>query len=71
MKTSTKFDIDENSKNVAIIKYQGMIGSLLYLIARRPDIIFSVYLCARFQTYPKKSHISIVKRIFLIFTWYN
>jgi hypothetical protein len=53
--------LDENGKNVAIIKYQGMIGSLLYLTARRPDIMFSVYLCARFQAYPKKSHISVVK----------
>jgi hypothetical protein len=61
METSKKFDMDENGKNVAIIKYQGMIGSLLYLTARRPDIMFSVYLCARFQAYPKKSHISVVK----------
>jgi hypothetical protein len=61
METSKKFDMDENGKNVAIIKYQGMIGSLLYLTARRPDIMFSVDLCARFQAYPKKSHISVVK----------
>jgi hypothetical protein len=33
MGTSTKLDMDENNKNVDIIKYQGMIGSLLYLTA--------------------------------------
>ena len=40
-----------------------MIGSLLYLTASRPDIVFSVGLCARFQTNPKQSHIHAVKRI--------
>jgi hypothetical protein len=33
MGTSTKLDMDENNKNVDIIKYQGMIGLLLYLTA--------------------------------------
>ena len=41
-----------------------MIGSLLYLTASRPDIIFSICLCARFQSCPKDSHLSAVKRIF-------
>ena len=41
-----------------------MIGSLLYLTASRPDIMFSVCLCARFQSCPKESHLSAVKRIF-------
>ncbi|CAN1780900.1 Retrovirus-related Pol polyprotein from transposon RE1 [Linum perenne] len=41
-----------------------MIGSLLYLTASRPDIQFSVCLCARFQSSPRKSHLSAVKRIF-------
>ena len=40
-----------------------MIGSLLYLMASRPDIIFSMYLCARFQSYPKESHLIVVKHI--------
>jgi hypothetical protein len=40
-----------------------MIGSLLYLIASRPDIMFSVCMCARFQSNPKKAHICAVKRI--------
>ncbi|XP_075109779.1 secreted RxLR effector protein 161-like [Nicotiana tabacum] len=40
-----------------------MIGSLLYLTASRPDIVFSVGLCARFQANPKESHLVVVKRI--------
>ena len=40
-----------------------MIGSLLYLTASRLDIMFSIYLYARFQSCPKKSHVIMVKRI--------
>jgi hypothetical protein len=40
-----------------------MIGSLLYLIASRPDIAFSVGVCARFQANPEESHITPVNRI--------
>ncbi|GKC59739.1 hypothetical protein Tco_1087337 [Tanacetum coccineum] len=41
-----------------------MIGSLLYLTASRPDIMFSFCLCACFQEDPKTSHLEAVKRIF-------
>ena len=40
-----------------------MIGNLLYLMTSRSDIMFSVFLCARFQTYSKESHLIEVKRI--------
>jgi hypothetical protein len=40
-----------------------MIGSLLYLTASRLDIMFSFYMCARFQSNPKKAHLRVVKRI--------
>ena len=40
-----------------------MIGSLLYLSASRLDIMFSVCMCVRFQSNPKQSHLSAVKRI--------
>ena len=43
--------------------YRGMIGFLLYLTASRPDIMYSVCLCARVQSCPKESHLSAVKRI--------
>ena len=44
MNSTTKLDKDENGKNVDIKQYRGMIGSLLYLTASRPDIMFSVCL---------------------------
>ncbi|KAK2451185.1 hypothetical protein QL285_010256 [Trifolium repens] len=44
--------------------YRGMIGSLLYLTASRPGILYSVCLCARFQSDPRESHLTAVKRIF-------
>jgi len=44
--------------------YRGMIGSLLYLTASRPDILFSVCLCAWFQSDPRETHLTTVKRIF-------
>jgi len=48
MSTSTKLDKDSSSKNVNKKLYKVMIGSLRYLTTRRPDIIFSICLCARF-----------------------
>ncbi|KAI3666944.1 hypothetical protein L6452_41985 [Arctium lappa] len=41
----------------------GMIGSL-YLTVSRPDITYTTYLCARYQSKPKESHLIAVKRIF-------
>jgi hypothetical protein len=40
-----------------------MIGSLLYVTASRPDIMFSVRMCARFQSSPRESHLKATKRI--------
>ena len=40
-----------------------MIGSLLYLTASRPNSMFRVCMCARFQANPKKAHLRAVKRI--------
>ena len=42
-----------NDKSVDQKSYRGMIGSLFYLTASRPDIMFSVCLYARFQANPK------------------
>ncbi|GKG11242.1 hypothetical protein Tco_0342642 [Tanacetum coccineum] len=41
-----------------------MIGSLMYLTASMPDIMFDLCACARFQVTPKVSHLHVVKRIF-------
>src|SRR3954464_10303287 len=54
---------DKVSKKVDQNIYRGMIGSLIYLNASRPDILFSVCLCARFQSDPRESHLIAVKRI--------
>ncbi|GJV13279.1 retrovirus-related pol polyprotein from transposon TNT 1-94 [Tanacetum coccineum] len=64
MSYDTKLMKDEDCESVFSTKYRGMIGSLLYLMASRPDIMFSVCLCARFQEAPKTSHLEAVKRIF-------
>ncbi|XP_074342209.1 putative mitochondrial protein AtMg00240 [Apium graveolens] len=64
MATVTILDQDESGKKVDITHYRGMIGSLLYLTASRPDIMFATCLCARFQADPKESHLIAVKRIF-------
>ncbi|BBN67220.1 transposable element gene [Prunus dulcis] len=63
MSTSTKLSKDSSGKSVDQKLYRSMIGSLLYLTASRPDISFSVGLCARFQSDPKESHLLAVKRI--------
>ncbi|KAI3813794.1 hypothetical protein L1987_18529 [Smallanthus sonchifolius] len=54
-------DVDGESVDPHL--YRSMIGSLMYLTANRPDIMFAVCLCARFQANPKLSHLSAVKRI--------
>ncbi|GKB14561.1 putative ribonuclease H-like domain-containing protein, partial [Tanacetum coccineum] len=53
-------DVDD----VDVHLYRSMIGSLMYLTASRPDIMFAVCACARFQVTPKTSHLLAVKRIF-------
>ncbi|GJZ16035.1 putative ribonuclease H-like domain-containing protein [Tanacetum coccineum] len=55
---------DEEASDVDVHLYRSMIGSLMYLTASRPDIIFAVCACSRFQVTPKTSHLSAVKRIF-------
>nr|GEV67856.1 hypothetical protein [Tanacetum cinerariifolium] len=45
-------------------KFRSMIGSLMYLTSSRPDIMFVVCAYARYQVYPKVSHLHAVKRIF-------
>ncbi|GJY14978.1 uncharacterized mitochondrial protein-like protein [Tanacetum coccineum] len=55
---------DAEAEDVDVHLYRSMIGSLMYLIALRPDIMFAVCACARFQVKPKISHLHAVKRIF-------
>ncbi|GJS52271.1 putative ribonuclease H-like domain-containing protein [Tanacetum coccineum] len=55
---------DEAAEDVDVYLYRSMIGSLMYIRASRPDIMFTVCACARFQVTPKVSHLHAVKRIF-------
>ncbi|XP_070034977.1 secreted RxLR effector protein 161-like [Nicotiana tomentosiformis] len=59
----TSLDKDEKGNSMDETKYRGMIGSLHYLTASRPDIIFIVCKCARLQSAPKELHLIAVKRI--------
>jgi len=61
--SSTKLIVDDGSPSIEEKTYKGMIGSLLYLTASRPDIVFSVGLCACFQSKPNEAHLKAVKRI--------
>ncbi|XP_058732873.1 uncharacterized mitochondrial protein AtMg00810-like [Vicia villosa] len=61
--THLKLSKDEGGTSVDQSLYRGMIGSLLYLTASRPDIAFTIGVCARYQAKPKLSHINQVKRI--------
>ena len=56
MSTSINLDNDENGKNIGEKLYRGMIGSLLYLMVGRLDIMFSVCICASFN-HVLRSHI--------------
>nr|GEW30383.1 uncharacterized mitochondrial protein AtMg00810-like [Tanacetum cinerariifolium] len=55
---------DEDGEEVDVYMYRSMIGSLMYLTSSRPDIMFAVCACTRYQVNPKVSHLHVVKRIF-------
>ncbi|GKB20824.1 putative ribonuclease H-like domain-containing protein, partial [Tanacetum coccineum] len=64
METSKPLLKDAKAEDVDFHLYRSMIGSLMYLTASRPDIMFDVCACARFQVTPKVSHLHAVKRFF-------
>ncbi|GJT54295.1 putative ribonuclease H-like domain-containing protein [Tanacetum coccineum] len=64
METSKPLLKDAKAEDVYVHLYRSMIGSLMYLTAYRPDIMFVVCACARFQVTHKVSHLHAVKRIF-------
>lgn len=63
MPTNGNLDKDENGKYVDVKRYRCMIGLLLYLTTYRSDIMFSVCMCARYQSALKESHLKVVKCI--------
>nr|GEY00897.1 hypothetical protein [Tanacetum cinerariifolium] len=64
METHKPLSKDEVGTNVDVHLYRSVIGSLMYLTSSRPDIMFAVCACLRFQVQPKVSHMHAVKRIF-------
>ncbi|GJY95413.1 retrovirus-related pol polyprotein from transposon TNT 1-94 [Tanacetum coccineum] len=64
MVEKSKLDEDKEGKVVDPSHYRGMIGTLLYLIASRPDLQFAICMCARYQARPTEKHLNAVKRIF-------
>nr|GEV16964.1 hypothetical protein [Tanacetum cinerariifolium] len=59
-----KLDEVTGGKLIDPIRYRGMVGSLMYLSASRPDIVFAVCMCARYQAKPTDKHLQAIKRIF-------
>ncbi|GKA85472.1 hypothetical protein Tco_0807126 [Tanacetum coccineum] len=64
IETNKALLMDEEAEDVDVHLYRSMIGSLMYLTASRPGIMFAVCSCARFQVTLKVSHLHAVKRIF-------
>ncbi|GJS74403.1 putative ribonuclease H-like domain-containing protein [Tanacetum coccineum] len=64
METQKALLKDEDGEEVDVHLYRSMIGSLMYLTSSRPDIMFVVCACARYQVNTKVSHLHAVKRIF-------
>jgi hypothetical protein len=64
MSSVTSLGPNEDGEVVDQREYRSMIGSLLYLTATRPDIQFTVGLCACFQASPCSSHRMVVQRVF-------
>ncbi|GJW66016.1 putative ribonuclease H-like domain-containing protein [Tanacetum coccineum] len=64
METKAPLAQDEGGPNVDLHLYRSMIGCLMYLTASRPDIMYAVCACSRFQVTPKMSHLYAVNRMF-------
>ncbi|GJV73223.1 putative ribonuclease H-like domain-containing protein [Tanacetum coccineum] len=64
METHKPLSKDADGTDDDVHLYRSMIGSLMYVTSSRPDIMFAVCACSRFQVQPKASHMHAVKRIF-------
>ncbi|GJY77111.1 retrovirus-related pol polyprotein from transposon TNT 1-94 [Tanacetum coccineum] len=64
MVEKSKLDEDTQGKAVDPTHYRGMVGTLMYLTSSRPDLVYAICMCARYQARPTKKHLHAVKRIF-------
>nr|GFD15503.1 uncharacterized mitochondrial protein AtMg00810-like [Tanacetum cinerariifolium] len=57
---------DEDLSGIPVdqTRFRSMVGSLMYLTASRPDLVFAVCMCARYQAKPTKKHLDILKQVF-------
>jgi hypothetical protein len=63
MGTNDQLGVDASGNMIDQKQYRSMIGSLLYVTASKPDMMFSVCKCARYQASPRESHLKATKRI--------
>ena len=63
MGTNGNLDSDSSGNIVDQKMYQSMIESLLYVTTSRPDVMFSVCMCARFQASPRETDLKATKTI--------
>ncbi|GJR31047.1 hypothetical protein Tco_1107279 [Tanacetum coccineum] len=63
-----RLKLDEDPLGIPVdqTRFRSMVGSLMYLTASRPDLVFAVCMCARYQASPTKKHLEALKRVF----WY-
>ncbi|GJV35278.1 hypothetical protein Tco_1407755 [Tanacetum coccineum] len=63
-----RLKLDEDPLGIPVdqTRFRSMVGSLMYLTASRPNLVFDVCMCARYQPSPTKKHIEALKRVF----WY-
>ncbi|GKC04958.1 retrovirus-related pol polyprotein from transposon TNT 1-94, partial [Tanacetum coccineum] len=61
-----RLKLDEDPLGIPVdqTRFRGMVGSLMYLTVSRPDLVFTVYMCARYQAKPTKKHLEAIKRVF-------
>nr|GFC68379.1 hypothetical protein [Tanacetum cinerariifolium] len=57
MVEKSKLDKDKEGKAIDPSHYRGMIGTLLYLTASRPDLQFAICMCAWYQARPTEKHV--------------
>lgn len=58
-----KIGRDEAGDKVDSTLYKQMVGSLMYLTATRPDLMYAVSLITRFMANPTQLHLEVAKRI--------
>ncbi|GJY37032.1 retrovirus-related pol polyprotein from transposon TNT 1-94 [Tanacetum coccineum] len=63
-----RLKLDEDPLGIPVdqTRFRSMVGSIMYLIASIPDLVFAVCMCARYQASPTKKHLEALKRVF----WY-